>query len=215
MKLVEVVVSGRAPFAASFIPFVKQKARDEVLLVSRTGRGGHVYILLPEQNLQILRNVIKEYDSKTGGIYSWTVEEVSRGPGEFFRFLRERHHIDTDVRELGLGELEVAVPPAQMGRLIGRGGKTIKAIQSHLGYFIKVVPAYYVSAHPASPVINIYEEKVSRNGDVDLKLVGRVSSGQWKPPFFAGEQNKSYGFAITNGYVAPWEIPWKLVRREE
>ena len=192
----------------------------------RTGGGAHHKFIIPvnrvDELVQRLAERAKEYpnwrrkiqrtgkSSETLLRETMSVRELPKEPEQFFKILREYIEFDWTDRD---GKIVIATH--WPGKIIGIRGKNIKAIKRHLSRDIEVVLAYYFT-RPLGAWYNgkakIYDvSKIYKNGVIPLAelknyLVAELPEKEVISRAFKVHQNKSYGFEIDSGWIAPWEV---------
>ena len=174
----EVHISG--PRLMHTIVLPKIKKRVQYIFSRRTSRGGHIYIIVDDSQLeqfkQEFQRIKEEYETferehgRTSTI-SYTVEEMPTNIDKFFIELQK--YIDLDYRVVN-NTIEIAVIPMRMGQFIGKKGYKVKAMQKHLNKKIKV-----------------------------FKAIEKSGIGY---EYFTGYRDPTRAYCITRGYVAPWKV---------
>ena len=150
------------------------------LFLRRTSGGGHIYLLLDDDQLEQFKRIFPEikeeyekFEREHGrsGTIGYVIEEVPKEVHKFFAELRK--YIDLDYRIVG-DVIEVAVVPQRVGQFIGKRGYKIRAMEKHLGKKIRVSQGVY------------------------QKGAGK--------PYFVGYRDPTRAYIMTEGYVAPWEV---------
>jgi len=226
LKLIH--IEGRKLMAVHGIPYWKEALAGKLLFISRSSGGGHVYILLPEdtvkefkQKWECFYDEVKAFEEEHGRgktfSLSYNIREAPKEPEKFFKFLSEYFGIATDYR-IVRDTIEVAIAPHLTGKFIGKKGYKVKAMSKHLGYKIKVVPAIRVDAHPETDTYSFYIEEVKKNiwGVREIKkkkIYEMPKNSGWEPKFFDGYRDPHYGYCITDGYVAYWNLPEEVLAK--
>lgn len=184
----------------------------------RTGGGGHHWFVLPKDKVDLLIHGLAEaameypnwaeFVKKRGKsseelMNPSSVTELPREPEKFFEKLRE--YIEFDWRDNN-GIIEIATH--RPGKIIGRKGKNIRALRKHLNRDIKVVQAYYFARKLGifnDGTITLYEYAPAW-GKPDPKVIAKLPEEPYISKAFKVHLNKSYGFAVDSGWIAPWHI---------
>ena len=192
----------------------------------RTGGGAHHKFIIPvnrvDELVQRLAERAKEYpnwrrkiqrtgkSSETLLRETMSVRELPKEPEQFFEVLREFIEFDWTSENAG-----ITIASHHPGKLIGRKGRNVRAIRQHLGRDVRVVLAYYFT-RPLGAMYNgkarVYDvSKIYKNGVIPLAelknhLIAELPEKEVISKAFKVHQNKSYGFEVDSGWIAPWHV---------
>jgi len=168
---------------------LSNKAPEYINFFWRTG-GGRNALILTENPEKVKEVYEREYKNP-----SISIEEAPKDVHEFFKLLRQ--FIDLDYRIINDNVVEVAV--ITVGKLIGKRGRNIKAIQRHIGKKIKVVQGILVH-------YDFFDNVWRRSLDNKTISCSDPVIQLNEQDLFWYKPDPSHGYAPSWGYIAPWKL---------
>jgi len=167
------------------------RASPELYLFYWRTSGGAHHDFITNDPQGLLRNIAERLQNKYSLEYLNTWSSIQELPKDLKLLdIIKNKFLELDYREVGdVIEISTHMP----GKLIGKGGRVIKALRKHLNREIKVVPAYWFVAN----------EKARVHADTGIL---ELPAGQVIKHAFRVHRNPSYGFDIDSGYIAPWHV---------